>query len=162
MRGYPYVYASEKISDCLQLIEEYSEASIPVLSPDHRILGVVTANDVAQLLDDEMGEDYAKLGGLSAEEDLDEPLKTSIKKRLPWLILLLGLGLVVSSVVSLYENVVAKLTLIMAFQSMILDMSGNVGTQSLAVTIRVHNDEEQKPGDKLRLIRKEGGAGFFN
>ena len=51
-----------------------------------------------------MGEDYAKLGGLSAEEDLDEPLKTSIKKRLPWLILLLGLGLVVSSVVSLYEK----------------------------------------------------------
>lgn len=162
VRGYPYVYASEKISDCLQLIEEYSEASIPVLSPDHRILGVVTANDVAQLLDDEMGEDYAKLGGLSAEEDLDEPLKTSIKKRLPWLILLLGLGLVVSSVVSLYENVVAKLTLIMAFQSMILDMSGNVGTQSLAVTIRVLMDEELKPGDKWRLIRKEGGAGFFN
>ena len=152
VRGYPYVYASEKISDCLQLIEEYSEASIPVLSPDHRILGVVTANDVAQLLDDEMGEDYAKLGGLSAEEDLDEPLKTSIKKRLPWLILLLGLGLVVSSVVSLYENVVAKLTLIMAFQSMILDMSGNVGTQSLAVTIRVLMDEELKPGDKWRLI----------
>lgn len=67
-------------------------------------------------------------------EDLNEPLKDSIRKRLPWLLALLGLGLVVSSVVGAFESVVSQLTIIMAFQSMILDMSGNVGTQSLAVT----------------------------
>jgi magnesium transporter len=159
---FPFVYANEKISDCLQLIEDYGEASLPVLSADKKILGVVTASDVVEVVDDEMSDDYAKLGGLSAEEDLDEPLSMSIKKRLPWLILLLFLGVIVSSVVSMYEQVVAKLTLIMAFQSMILDMSGNVGTQSLAVTIRVLMDENLSAKEKWKLIRKEASAGFFN
>lgn len=81
---------------------------------------------------------------------------------LPWLVLLLFLGVLVSSVVALFEQVVAKLTLIMAFQSMILDMSGNVGTQSLAVTIRVLMDENLTGHEKWRLIRKEAAAGFCN
>ena len=94
-----------------------------------------------EVVDEEMGEDYAKLAGLTAEEDLEEPLLESMKKRIPWLIVLLFLGLLVSSVVGMFEKVVAELTLIVCFQSLILDMAGNVGTQSLAVTIRVLMDE---------------------
>jgi magnesium transporter len=64
---------------------------------------------------------------------------------------LLGLGIIVSSVVGAFEKVVAQLTMIMAFQSLILDMAGNVGTQSLAVTIRVLMDENLSVGQKLKL-----------
>ena len=160
--AYPYVYADELIDDCLSRIQDYSEESIPVLSNDNHILGVITASDVAQVVDDEMGEDYAKLGGLSAEEDLNEPLKKSVQKRLPWLILLLGLGMIVSSVVSLFEAVVAQLTVVMIFQSLILDMSGNVGTQSLAVTIRVLMDEKLTGKEKAHLVWKECRVGFTN
>lgn len=160
--AYPSVYATEKIADVLSLIENYSEESIPVLSRDNKILGVVTASDVVEVVDDEMGDDYAKLGGLGEEEDLNEPVKESVRKRLPWLILLLFLGMLVSSVVSAYETVVARLTLIMAFQSMILDMSGNVGTQSLAVTIRVLMDENLQPSAKGKLLRKEMETGLLN
>ena len=74
---YPYVYADEKIEDCLPTLKDYSEESIPVLSDDNHILGVVTLQDVMETMDDEMNEDYAKLGGLSAEEDLEEPVKLS-------------------------------------------------------------------------------------
>ena len=81
---------------------------------------------------------------MTAEEDLNEPLLQSIKKRLPWLLALLGLGIVVSSVVGAFEKVVEQLTMIMAFQSLILDMAGNVGTQSLAVTIRVYRAFQAK------------------
>ena len=84
-----------------------------------------------------MGDDYAKLAGLTTEEDLQESIKKSMKKRLPWLIILLALGMVVSSVVGVFEKVVAELAMIVCFQSLVLDMAGNVGTQSLAVTIRV-------------------------
>jgi magnesium transporter len=160
--AYPSVYATEKISDVLSLIENYSEESIPVLSRDNKILGVVTASDVVEVVDDEMGDDYAKLGGLGEEEDLNEPVKESVRKRLPWLVLLLFLGMVVSSVVSAYETVVARLTIIMAFQSMILDMSGNVGTQSLAVTIRVLMDENLQSSAKGKLLRKEMETGLIN
>lgn len=159
---YPYVYASEKIEDCLEKIKDYSEESIPVLSEDNRILGVITSQDVVEVVDDEMGEDYAKLGGLTAEEDLNEPLKESVRKRFPWLALLLILGLGVSSVVGLFETVVATLPMIMAFQSMILDMSGNVGTQSLAVTIRVLMDEQLTGKDKVHLVFKEMRVGLVN
>lgn len=109
-----------------------------------------------------MGEDYAKLGGLSAEEDLNEPVLASVKKRLPWLLILLGLGMVVSTVVGAFEKVVAQLTLIVAFQSLILDMAGNVGTQSLAVTIRVLTDGSLTLKQKLHLISKEMRVGLLN
>ena len=85
-----------------------------------------------------------------------------MKKRMPWLLILLGLGIVVSTVVGAFERVVAQLTLIMAFQSLILDMAGNVGTQSLAVTIRVLTDENLTIAQKGRLVWKEMRVGFCN
>ncbi|MEI3240472.1 MAG: magnesium transporter [Lachnospiraceae bacterium] len=109
-----------------------------------------------------MGEDYAKLAGLTAEEDLNEKLSDSMKKRLPWLIALLGLGMVVSTVVGMFESVVSQVALIVCFQSLILDMAGNVGTQSLAVTIRVLMDEKLKTKEKVELIFKEIRIGMAN
>lgn len=93
--SYPYVYGTELIDDCIENLKDYSEDSIPVLDNDNRLLGVITSANIVDLVDDEMGEDYAKLAGLTAEEDLQEPLKESMKKRMPWLIILLGLGMVV-------------------------------------------------------------------
>ncbi|MDE6025416.1 MAG: magnesium transporter [Lachnospiraceae bacterium] len=162
MTSYPYVYANEQIDDCLSRIKDYSEDSIPVLDSDNKLIGVLTSQDVMELVDDEMGEDYAKLAGLSAEEDLKEPLKESIKKRLPWLMVLLALGMAVSSVVGVFEGVVAQLPLIIAFQSLILDMAGNVGTQSLAVTIRILMDENISGKQKLILVTKEARIGLVN
>ena len=152
MTSYPYVYADELIEDCVERIRAYSEDSIPVLNADNRLCGALTAPVVAELVADELGEDYAKLGGLTAGEDLEEPLRRSVAKRLPWLVILLGLGLVVSSVVGLFERVVTHLTVIICFQSLVLDMAGNVGTQSLAVTIRVLMDEDVSPRQKLALV----------
>lgn len=162
MTSYPYVYADEQIESCIERIRNYSEDSIPVLNSDNKLIGVLTSQEMTQLVDDEMSEDYAKLAGLSAEEDLQEPLNMSIRKRLPWLIILLGLGLGVSSVVGLFEEVVAQLTIIISFQSLILDMAGNVGTQSLAVTIRVLMDEQLTARQKLFLIGKEARIGLVN
>ena len=160
--SYPYVYAAEQIENCIEQLKDYSEDSIPVLDSNNHLRGILTAQILTELVDDEMGDDYAKLAGLAAEEDLHEPLRKSIGKRLPWLIVLLGLGLVVSSVVGLFEQVVASLTLIVAFQSLILDMAGNVGTQSLAVTIRVLMDEDLSARQKLNLIWKESRVGLCN
>ena len=159
---FPYVYANELIEDCIERIRKYAEDSIPVLDRDNRLCGVLTSQEVADLVDDEMGDDYAKLAGLSAEEDLREPLGKSIGKRLPWLIILLGLGMLVSGVVGLFDSVVKELPLIVSFQSLVLGMAGNAGTQSLAVTIRVLMDEQISGKQKLRLIWKEARVGLFN
>ena len=160
--SYPYVGAHEKISECIERLKDYAEDSIPVLSEEGKILGVITAYDIVEAVDEEMGEDYAKLAGLTAEEDLEETTFQSMKKRLPWLIILLFLGMVVSSVVGIFETVVAVIPIVMCFQSLILDMAGNVGTQSLAVTIRVLMDENLNRKDKFGLILKEMRIGFAN
>lgn len=131
--SFPYVYANEQTADCIEKLKDYSEYIIPVLDDSNRLLGVITAQNIIEASDDEMGEDYAKLGGLSAEEDLNEPVLQSVKKRLPWLLVLLGLG-----------------------------MAGNVGTQSLAVTIRVLTDGGLTSKHKLRLVSKEMRVGLLN
>lgn len=160
--SYPYVYADEKTEDCIEELKEYSEDSIPVLDVDKKLIGIITAQDIVEAVDEEMGDDYAKLAGLTAEEDLNEPFIESVKKRLPWLVLLLFLGLLVSSVVGLFEAVVSQITLVVCFQSLILDMAGNVGTQSLAVTIRVLMDENLSGKQQRGLVFKEMRVGFIN
>ncbi|MBQ7049307.1 MAG: magnesium transporter [Firmicutes bacterium] len=162
MTSYPYVYATDLIDECIERIKEYGEDSIPVLDSENKLKGVLTAQDLAQLIEDEIGEDYAMLAGLTSEEDLKEPVFKSIGKRLPWLVVLFGLGLFVSSIVGLFEEVVSSLTLIVSFQSLILGMAGNVGTQSLAVTIRMLMDENLTGKQKFHLITKEARVGLCN
>lgn len=160
--SYPSLDAREKVSGCIERLKDYAEDSIPVLSEQGEIIGVITSEDIVEAIDDEMGDDYAKLAGLTSEEDLNETLPQSMKKRLPWLLLLMFLGMGVSTVVGVFEDVVAKFALIVSFQSLILDMAGNVGTQSLAVTIRVLMDENISAGQKVRFVLKEVRVGFMN
>ncbi len=158
--SYPYVLASDSITDNLERLKDYAEDSIPVLDQEHHIIGVITAQDLVEAVDDEMGEDYAQLAGLTTEEDLDESVGQSMKKRLPWLLILLCLGLGVSTVAGMFERVMKQLTLIVFFQSVVLGMSGNSGTQSLAVTIRVLMDEELTGKERLKMVWKEARVGF--
>ena len=148
-RSYPYVLAHERVEDCIDRIAEYEEDSLPVLTEDGRIAGILTAQDLVELVDDAMGDDYAKLGGLTSEEDLREPAAVSMRKRLPWLIVLLFLGMGVSSVVGIFESVVAVLPIVICFQS-------------LAVTIRVLMDENLTLKEELALLGKEMRVGLLN
>ncbi|WP_406544847.1 magnesium transporter [Pseudobutyrivibrio sp.] len=160
--SYPSVKADAKISDTIEDLKDYAEDSIPVLNPADEIIGVITSQDIIEAVDDELGDDYAKLAGLTAEEDLNESLVDSIRKRMPWLALLLCLGLITSTVVGVFEQVVASIAIVVVFQSMILGMAGNVGTQSLAVTIRVLMDEEISGVEKAKFIFKEMRVGGTN
>lgn len=160
--SFPYVYAKEDISDCIEELKDYSEDTIPVLDNDNRVIGVVTAHDIIEMVDEEMGEDYAMFAGLTAEEDLNESLLQSMRKRVPWLIVLFVMGLGVSAITGLFEHVMSELTLIVTFQSLTLGMSGNVGTQSLAVTLRVLMDENLDGKQKFTLVWKEMRIGMSN
>ena len=160
---FPYVYDKESISDNIERLRGYSEDIVPVLSTEgNKLLGVITSKDIIEIVDAERGDDYAKLAALSSEEETDEPILKSMKKRIPWLVALLFLGLAVSAVVGLFEGVVKELPLIVCFQSLILGMAGNVGTQSLAVTVRALGTEELTTKKQLGLIFKETRVALFN
>lgn len=160
--NFPIVYANETIDSLVEDLKDYAEDSIPVLNNENVIEGIITRQHLLDVVAREMNEDYAKLAGLSAEEDLEETVFQSMAKRTPWLLLLLFLSLGVSAVISMFESVVAKLTVAVVFQSLILDMSGNVGTQSLAVSIRVLADPDITRRQKLFLVGKEVRAGMSN
>lgn len=159
---FPFVYATETVDACMEQLRDYQEDSIPVLGEDGHLLGVITAQDLVEVVDEELGEDYARLAGLTAEEEWQEPLLMSLRKRIPWLIILLFLGIGVSAVVGLFESVVSSLTMIVCFQSLTLSMAGNVGTQSLAVTIRMLADEHIDSRRGWALLFKELRVGFCN
>ena len=158
----PYLLATDLIDDSIEKIIDYNMDMIPVINENKKLLGVLTSSDVVELVDDTLSEDYAKLAGLSSEDDLDESLFSSIKKRIPWLIILIILSIGVSILISCFENVVAKIATIMFFQSLVLDMAGNVGTQSLAVTVRVISNSEVAKKEERKLIFKEIRVGFLN
>ncbi len=161
-QSFPYVRDHETISECIERLKDYAEDSIPVLNDKNELIGVITAQDIVEVVDDELGDDYAKLAGMTQEAELEESLGESIKKRLPWLVVLLGLSMCVSTVTSLFEDVIAQLAIIVSFQSVILGMSGNVGTQSLAVTIRLLMDENLETRQKIGMIFREMRIGFSN
>ena len=160
--GFPYVFAHNEIDECLNDIKEYEEVSIPVLDKFRRLIGIITPHDIIDVVGEELEEDYARLAGLTETEELNETVSQSIKKRLPWLILLLFLGIGISSVVGIFESVVQQVAVIVCFQSLILGMAGNVGTQSLAVTIRMLMEENLEKKKKLSIITKEAKIGFVN
>ena len=162
--NFPFVYDKDIISENIERLRGYSEHMIPVISATTKaLLGVITSTDIVELVDEERGDDYAKLAAMTSEEEPDETLLASMKKRVPWLIALLFMGLAVSAVVGMFERVVDALPMIVSFQSLILGMAGNVGTQSLAVTVRLlGSDEDLRWRDQLLIVLKELRVALLN
>ena len=161
-KSYPSIVDMTNVSDALILVKDYEIDSIPIVNDKNVLLGVVTTNDLLEVIDDELSDDYAKLTGLTSEEELDESTFKSVKKRIPWLCALLVLGLIISLVMRVFESAIVAVPAIVFFQSMILGMGGNVGTQSLAVTIRAISDEDISRKEVARLVFKEIRIAFFN
>jgi magnesium transporter len=162
--NFPFVYDKDTVSENIERLRGYSENMIPVVSSSNNsLLGVITSNDIIELVDEEISDDYAKLAALTSEQEPDESLFKSMKKRVPWLIALLFMGLVVSAVVGFFENVVDALPMIVSFQSLILGMAGNVGTQSLAVTVRtLGNNDDNSFKSQIITILKEIRIALLN
>ncbi len=161
-KNYPAFNATMLVNECINALKEYSLDSYPIVDDNNYMVGVITSDDVVEVVDEESAEDYAKLAGLTEEENLDESVTKSIRKRIPWLVILLALGLAQAFSMAGFESVVGTLPIIVFFQTLVLDMAGNTGTQSLAVTIRLISTEEIGKKQIFKAIFKEIRVGFFN
>src|SRR5699024_215884 len=128
------------------------------------LLGIVTVDDVLDIIHDEMTEDFHRFGGISASDEEtteEETILQMTRKRLPWIIILIFLGLISANLISAFEETLAQVVALAAFMPIILDTAGNVGTQSLAVSVRrltVNKDEEE---NFWKLLGKEFGSGVL-
>ena len=161
-KNYPYFFDNEKITDIIVKIRDYALDSYPIVDDDMHLVGVVTHDDALDVTYEEFEDDYAKLAGITEEDDVDESLFKSVGKRIPWLIVLLILGLAQSFLMTGFEKVVACLPIIVFFQTLVLGMSGNTGTQSLAVTIRTVSTLNKEKSYVGRTLFREIRVGFFN
>ena len=159
---YPYVYSTALIEECINDFKDASLDLYPVLNEKDELIGVITQDDLVEVVEDELTEDYAKLAGLHEAEEIDEPVFKSVKKRIVWLVCLLILGMFISLVVSQFETVIDGIPMIVFFQSVVLGMSGNAGTQSLAVTIRGLMDEDLSRKKIAKMVFKEVRVGLTN
>lgn len=164
VRSYPFVRDRDDIEETMDWVRDYEEDSLPVLDSQNRLMGVITVQDVVDYMEEASKDVYNKLAGISEsdedDEDMKETLAVSLRKRMPWLVALLFLGMFVSTVVGMFEEIVAKVAILVCFQSLILDMAGNVGTQSLAVTIRVLMDDQITMKKRAALVWKEVKVGM--
>ncbi len=157
--NYPSLYDYALLEEIDNDILDYELESYGVIDRRGILIGIVNDETLIDLLEEEFKEDYAMLAGISEIEDTTEPIYKSVLARLPWLAFLLVIGLLVSLLTSSFEEVILNLTTVVFFQSLILGMAGNTGTQSLAVTISKLNDDEKKIG---KVIKRELITGFLN
>ena len=159
--NYPILNEHEILSNVLEDLKDYSLDSIAVLNENREIIGIITSDDIINAVDEELTEDYVKLAAMSGEFNEDETVTQAVKKRIPWLFALLVLGFLVSSVMSLFETVIKELAIVVYFQTIVLDMAGNAGTQSLAVTIRIISEDVSNKVIR-KIIGKELRIGALN
>ena len=158
--SFPYVSASAKLSKTLEWIKDYNLSSFPVIDEEGKTIGAVTRKSLMDTVEREMEEDYRKLA--SVNEDKNMGVISSMKARLPWLFILLGLGILVSSVIGFFSSLALGLVMVFSFQSLILDMTGNSGTQTLAVAVRALSGRDLSWKEKLTMMRKEISTGFLS
>ena len=134
---------------------QYNLMALPVVDSSNRIIGLVTHDDVLDIVEEEATEDLQKLLGAGGDEGVFDSVWEAFKKRSPWLLLNLTTAFMAAGIVSLFRGQIEQLTLIAVFMSIVPSIGGNTGAQSLAVTIRGIALGAVQPRDQWEILFKE-------
>lgn len=146
--------------DVARTIRDYDFLAVPVTDYEERLLGIVTVDDIIDVIDEEAASDYSGLAGVDVEDSSENPFKAA-SKRLPWLITLLFLGMSTATLIGQYEELVSEASILAVFISLITGTAGNAGTQSLAVAVRRLAVQDDKDSGFFRLIWSEMLTGLI-
>ncbi|MDW7674314.1 MAG: magnesium transporter [Bacillota bacterium] len=148
-----------------RVMEKYDFLAVPVVDNNMKLVGIVTVDDAVDVINEEASEDLAKFGGIGGKEAGVQYLNIgafdAAKKRIPWLALLLLIGIMSGNIIAQFEETLDQVIILAIFIPMIADMAGNTGTQSLAVVVRGLAIGEFVGRDAMRLIRREAGVGLI-
>ncbi|MCT4396542.1 magnesium transporter [Periweissella beninensis] len=146
------VHPADDQEDVAKMMRDYDFLALPVTDVFNHMIGIITIDDIVDVMDEEAISDYSGLAGVNVDQGKINPFLAAAK-RLPWLITLLFLGMSTASLISHYETLVAKASVLAVFISLITGTAGNAGTQSLAVAVRgIALDEEKS---MLKMIFTE-------
>ncbi|MFP7168808.1 magnesium transporter [Terribacillus sp. 7520-G] len=145
-----------------QMVRDYDFLALPVVDFQNHILGIITVDDILDVMEEEADEDYSRLAGVSDTERGEDSAFVSARKRLPWLIALLFLGMITASMISQFEDTLSKVAILASFIPVIGGMGGNTGTQALAVAVRGMATGDVAKRGKMRMVIREGLTGIIN
>ena len=119
-----------------RLVASYNLLAIPVVDEENKLVGVITVDDVIDVIKDEATEDVYRLAGLTGDDRVFSRPSESLRKRLPWLIVNLATAFLAASVVALFQNTISIVTALAVFMPVVAGMGGNAATQTLTVIVR--------------------------
>lgn len=162
-RDVVYVYTSTDQEEVAKLIKRYDFFAIPVVDREKRIVGVVTVDDIIDILEEETTEDIYKLSGLQSEEEdyFETNLFTIARRRAGWLLILLLTNSITGSIIGAQETLLSQYAILAAFMPLLADTGGNVGAQSSTVVIRGISTDEIRDLGAAGAIVKETLAGLI-
>jgi magnesium transporter len=146
---------------CARLAQQYSLVALPVVDDELHLLGIITVDDLVDVVAEEAQEDTLLLGGLSGEAEVYDTIPAAVRKRLPWLVVNLGTAFMAASIIGLFEATIAQFTILALFQSIVAGQGGNAGTQTLTLVVRGLGTGEITIRDAIDLLRREAVVGII-
>lgn len=161
-RNQTVIYEHDSIYSAIKKLRDYDDTVMPVVNEQQHLIGIITADDILDIMIEEYEEDverYVAVGDY--EEDSSAFVRT--KQRLPWLLASIILNLVIAGLLSFFQATIEQITALILFQPMILGMAGNIGTQAISVTILGLHQNELNGDDDVKLhVRDEVMIGLLN
>ena len=155
------VLVSDDQEDVARTTQDYNLLAVPVVDFKQHMLGIITVDDIIDVIDEEASDDYSKLAAVSNMDTFDKTSFHAAKKRIPWLIILLVLGMLTANLIDLFTDTISQVALLAAFIPLIAGTAGNSGTQALAVAVRGIATRDIEDESKVRLLMREAGTGLI-
>ncbi|HLL27890.1 MAG TPA: magnesium transporter [Xanthobacteraceae bacterium] len=156
------VRATDNQEDAARMFERYNLVSAPVLDEAGRLVGVLTVDDMVDVIEKKAGEDIKALGGVNPEEQLSDPFWRVTRGRFNWLLVNLATAFLASSVLGLFEGQLQKMVALAVLAPIVASQGGNATTQTMTVVVRALATRELGPANAARVIARELLAGFVN
>jgi magnesium transporter len=156
------VRATDDQEEVARLFERYDLVSAPVVDDDGHLVGVITFDDIVDVIAEEAEEDIKALGGVSGEEELSDSVWFIARSRFPWLFANLICALISAWVISRFEDSIAKMVALAVLMPIVASMGGNAGTQTMTVAVRALATRELSSANARRIVRRELMVGVLN
>lgn len=144
-----------------RIMQDYDVVDIPVVSVDRELVGSITIDDIIDVIEFEMTEDVGELSASRGTTDVSVSPLTAAKKRAPWILILMFLGLITANVIGAFEETLEAVVLLSFFIPLVMDAAGNTGTQSLAVMVRTISTGAYEKNGIWHTMKRELGTGIL-
>jgi magnesium transporter len=156
------VSATADLEEVARMFERYDLVSAPVVDDDGRLVGVLTVDDIVDVIEEMAAAEIKALGGVRSGEELSDSVWTITKSRFPWLFANLLTALLSSYVISMFESSLEKMVALAVLMPIVASMGGNAGTQTMTVAVRALATRDLSGGNAIRVIRRELLVGVLN